>query len=252
MIKVYIKGFKRPIAVIGEFLFEDERHMVLNDKGIKVKIPHEHIVYTEWLAEAIDDFLTKDTTQPNEIVEPAHDTAPARQLPVSPLDRTQVSETIKKSLLPMDPVAISSQTEPEDLIDNSIADAVAATQPMTDIRVEFVSATDTQTAIVSMPFEIAGVIGVSPSITKKIFESPDVRAIVNGRFLAGPPLRIQNKITYQIREDAAKSSGYGSLSEVARSLTGMGRPNTISMNMSNPFKEPPELNLGNTDDKIKE
>ena len=47
MEKVYLKGFERPHAVFGIFLFEDERNRVLGVDGRRIKIPLGNILYVE-------------------------------------------------------------------------------------------------------------------------------------------------------------------------------------------------------------
>lgn len=49
MLKVYlvIEGTNRPYAVVGNFLFEDERYFVIDDSGLRKKIPWSRILYIE-------------------------------------------------------------------------------------------------------------------------------------------------------------------------------------------------------------
>lgn len=47
MLKVYLSGFKRPISVIGEKLYEDEQNFVIHNEGIKRFLRQDRIVYVE-------------------------------------------------------------------------------------------------------------------------------------------------------------------------------------------------------------
>jgi hypothetical protein len=50
MLKVYLSGFPKPVSVVGNFSYEDERYMVLDDNSIKRKIPLDRIVFIEDLS----------------------------------------------------------------------------------------------------------------------------------------------------------------------------------------------------------
>lgn len=72
MIKVYLKipGVARPHAVVGKFLFEDERYIVISTGVLKRKILWENLLYTEELA----DLSSEDSLETPE----ESDAAPAK------------------------------------------------------------------------------------------------------------------------------------------------------------------------------
>lgn len=51
--KVYLKGFKRPYAVVGTYVSEDERYLFLYDGDIRRRIPHDNIVHIEDFTEVV-------------------------------------------------------------------------------------------------------------------------------------------------------------------------------------------------------
>lgn len=51
MIKIYLEGFGYPYSVVGKYITEDERFIILDDGGIKKKIPQRRVVFIEDLSE---------------------------------------------------------------------------------------------------------------------------------------------------------------------------------------------------------
>jgi hypothetical protein len=78
MWKVYLKGDEEPGAVIGSYLYEDERWLVLDNHGVKLRLPWRNIRYVE-------EFGSAPSAEPQAAEKPA----PPQPKPLPPQSKPQ-------------------------------------------------------------------------------------------------------------------------------------------------------------------
>lgn len=197
MLKVYLTGFKQPVSVIGDKLYEDERHFVLQNEGIKSFVRQDKILYIEDVGaptaapptrDSVLSDLVKEALQRKQ-QERGHTPAMPANAPQGPVGASQQATGLPQALkdLSLDQLknmdfksmANLSQIEPEEETEYDRSQLV-------DITVNFVGAKEHIMAL-QVPQETIDGAKYNPSLAKEIFSNPKVQSEMGDFILSGVP-----------------------------------------------------------------
>lgn len=279
MLKVFILGYEDPHSVVGNFLFEDEKYLYLDDAGKKIKIPLKRIAYIEdWTAfnsegratsqeqpqvpfvvsqhAKSQEMFSNQSLTPQQIKE-ALTTAP-------PQDATKIGEQLKSMLAQrmadqQKEAMRSSQVEPEDL------ERPTQTQHFSGEQIElllmFSGARDGQYPL-RVPVEIFNG-QYTPALGREIFKVPDIQSFMSSDIiLDGLPVIKGTTVHFKVKpaktmgDVLAKTDVLGKMLSVGNSTmlnpTPRKSPFESGFSMpSSPFEKVPTI-LGKPKDETEE
>lgn len=183
MIRVVIDGTAGPYTATGIFINEDERYLVLDDRGVKVNIPVSRILKIEDLKSVMEAPPMK-TVEPNAPLPPPVPPEPTRELHPDPLPSAVAAalgaqsrgsiepKDVKKAIL--EKVGLGTQkreaapfnhgTSSKDPIDVNVMVTGAAQKKITIQIPEYIMSTNSY----------------SPNIAKHISLSPEIKSLMEG------------------------------------------------------------------------
>lgn len=251
MLKVFILGYEEPHSVVGNFLFEDERFLYLDDAGKKIKIPHKRVAYIEdWAAYSPESVQMPQPTESPFVVSK---TSKSQEMSSNkPMTSQQINDTLV-SMPPQDATKIgdqlksmlaqrlaeqqrdalrSSQVEPED-IEQDIPLNLSGQQ--TELQLIFTGAKSGQFPLF-VPSELfTG--QYTPAIGRKIFTLPEVQVFMSSDIiLDGLPIVRGTSILFKTKP--AKTLGeITSKMDVLGKMLSVGNSNILNKNTrTSPFE----------------
>lgn len=274
MLKVFILGFEDPHSVVGNFLFEDEKYLYLDDAGKKIKIPHKRIAYIEDWTE-IGAGNNKEESTPFLISkapraqEPAQSEALTPQQiktalsEVGPQDATklgaQLQSMLAQRLADQQKEAMrASQIEPEDAQEPV---AVPLSGQQTELLLLFTGAKEGQYPL-KVPVEMFNG-QYTPALGREIFKIPDIQAFMSSDImLDGLPIIKGTTINFKVKpaktmgDILAKTDVLGKMLSVGNSplLNKQARKSPFESGFSmpaSPFEKVPTI-LGKPNDETEE
>lgn len=236
MLKVYLKGFDRPISVIGNLLFEDEKYLVLKHIDIKRKILWENVLYIEDVG-----FFESDPVDKQSAPVPSTEQK----------DRTLqdlISDAVKRKVdLQKQGVREPKSGQPagpgfQDNITNAIGmQAVTQREPeqqvhydktdLTDINI-FLTGHKQETLSVKVP---KGVLtgGYNPALAQEIFGQDIVKSVMGDFVISGVPRVDGNNVYFETRSTA----------DVKEKLNTAGSMLTTTLNAGQNMAQKPKPSL---------
>jgi hypothetical protein len=235
--KVYLKGFKRPIAVLGEPVFEDERFFIIQNDVFRRKILWENILFFEEMVTPKEPNLPTDKISVDD---------PKLKSLVKQAIEAKAAKKAAQVAAPNNNVNVS-QVEPEDL-EQPVIQTTAPQQESVDITVVFSGFKNDQITM-SVPAslltgEYTGALG------REIFGNASVQSIMGDFVVVGKP-KLDGRNVYLDTKSAQELKGkvdaigsmMGAVSKASESmgkfskLPSMSLDNSFSMTAS-PFEKP--------------
>jgi hypothetical protein len=275
MLKVFILGLEDLHSVVGNFSFEDEKYLYLDDAGKKIKIPHKRIAYIEDWAEVgtvstqggSTPFLTSKSTIAQEL--PRNESLTPQQIKnalseVGPQDATkigaQLQAMLSQRLADQQKEAMrASQVEPEDVPDP--ASTVQLSGQQVELLLLFTGAKEGQYPL-KVPVEMFNG-QYTPALGREIFKIPDIQAFMSSDIiLDGLPVVKGTTINFKVKQAKtvgdilAKTDVLGKMLSVGNSplLNKQARKSPFESGFSmpaSPFEKIPTI-LGKPNDETEE
>lgn len=232
--KVYLKGFNRPISIIGEPVFEDERFFVIQNDLFRRKILWDNILYFEEIIDATKAQVS--STEQNIIQDPKIQNLIKQAVE---LKSRKVSPDVKSSIKHDLNV---SQIEPEELVH------AGDNQETKEITVVF-SGFKTDSITIAVPASIING-SYSPSLGKEIFSNPSIQGIMGDFVVVGKPTVKGNNVYFETKSAQdlkskvdAIGSMMGTVAKASNTMNKYGQMPSMSLDNSfsmsaSPFEKP--------------
>lgn len=275
MLKVFILGFEDPHTVVGNFSFEDEKYLYLDDGGKKIKIPHKRIAYIEDWTEVGTGATQGETTpfliskgpkaqqvQQNNSLTPQQITNALSE--VGPQEATKIGAQLQAMLAQrladqQKEAMRASQVEPDDVAEPTPAIPMSGQQ--VELLLLFTGAKEGQYPL-KVPVELFNG-QYTPALGREIFKIPDIQAFMSSDImLDGLPLIKGTTINFKVKpaktmgDIMAKTDVLGKMLSVGNSplLNKQARKSPFESGFSmpaSPFEKVPTI-LGKPNDETEE
>lgn len=255
MLKVFILGFEEPHAVVGKFLFEDERFIYLDDAGKRIKIPHKRVAYVEdWthIANNTEDsvpFITNKAPRvgaaqpgtPQQMQQALEQTSPQDVAKIGEQLKTVLAQKIEEQ---QRAAMRSSQVDPEDLDEQTLVHS----GEQIDLLLTFSGAKDGQFSL-KVPKEIFEG-QYTPALGREIFKVPQVQGFMSSEIMLdglpsirGTTVAFKVKSARSVGDILAKTDILGKmLGAATKSGSQYKTPFESGFSMAkSPFEEVPEI-----------
>lgn len=207
MLKVYLDaGLEdRLETVIGEYVTEDERYLILGDTTIRRKIPHRRIVHMEDLSEAI---AAKPIIQNSRPVEMAVQPKPISKPPVPGQKPLSLAE-LRKSL---------REGRREGKIPELTVEEQEQVMGKTFVNV-IVTGADDKTISLEIPESSFTPNEYNASLAKELSKNEEIKSLLDkGIVFDGPPSVVGKNIYVKTKTLSEKVSGVGDKMELVSAL----------------------------------
>jgi len=205
MLKVYLKGFDRPVSVLGEKLYEDERFFVIKSGAMKRKLLWDNILYIEEMEheaqpevafnEGDNGKKAAGTSGKNIVADSIKRALEGQRAALNATKAKGVENARSPQAAPKKPdgpgfqgfdINKVSQVEPEEVKDYDDTDTMDITVNLSGYKNDSIS--------VTIPKGVwTG--AYSPALASEIFSQPNIRSSMGEFILKGVP-RVEGETVY--------------------------------------------------------
>lgn len=251
MLKVFIIGYEEPHAVVGNFVWEDEKYLHLDDGGKKIKIPTKRIAYIEDWTELSEEKPVAPVAPPRQSFKPK---TPEQPRTFEPDDQAVLGKSLRQMVADKfgdrtNDIMRVSQVEPEDL--ESTSSQVLAPERTEELLLVFSGAKEGKypLRVDANVFEGA----YTPMLGRIIFTNPAIQAFMSSEIMleglptiSGKTIEFKVKSSKTIGDVLAKADVLGKMLSlgVDGALNKPERKSVFDQGFSmhkSPFEQVPEI-----------